>query len=180
VIGLAAQVTLPSWVSPSQSNVSLSIFGGNLNYSRILNPPATLTWATLTDKPTYLNDTQSNVSLSNCGWNLSYSRIVDPPAQVTLPFWFSSSQYSILLSGFGGQVNWNSQISNRPTFNWSTLTDEQSNVTLSNFGGDLPSSRVTGLFLDTIPGYIDSSRVSNLPSVPIWLNFETQNQVQLS
>jgi hypothetical protein len=127
-----------------------------------------------------LNDTQANVTLSNFGGNLNDSRIVNPPARVTLPFWFSSSQYSILLSGFGGQVSWTSQVSNRPTFSWSTLTDKQSNVTFSNFGGDLPASRVTGLFLDTIADYIDSSRVNNLPSIPIWLNYETQNQVQLS
>jgi hypothetical protein len=33
----------PTWVLPSKSNASLSNFGGNLNYSRILNPPTTLT-----------------------------------------------------------------------------------------------------------------------------------------
>ena len=42
------------------------------------------------------------------------------------------------------------------------------------------ASRVTNLFLDTIPGYIDSSRVTNLPSIPTWVNYETQSQVQLS
>jgi hypothetical protein len=53
-------------------------------------------------------------------------------------------------------------------------------VTLSNFGGDLSSSKVTGLVLDTIPGYIDSSRVNNLPSIPTLSNYKTQSQVQLS
>ena len=53
-------------------------------------------------------------------------------------------------------------------------------MTLSNFGGDLPASRVIVLFLDTIPGYIDGSRVNILPSIPTWVNYETQNQVELS
>ena len=38
---------------------------------------------------------------------------------------------------------------------------------------------MTSLFFNTIPGYIDNSRVSNLPLVT-WVNYETQSQVQLS
>ncbi len=39
---------------------------------------------------------------------------------------------------------------------------------------------MTILFLDKIPGYIDSSRVSNLTSIPTWVNYETQCQVRFS
>ncbi len=53
-------------------------------------------------------------------------------------------------------------------------------MTLSNFGGDLQARKVTGLFLDTIPKYIDSSRVNNLPSMPIWVNYEIQSKDELS
>jgi hypothetical protein len=131
VVGLPDQVTFPSWVLPSQSNVSLSNFGGNLAASRVDSLPAQVTL------PSWVLPSQSNASFSNFGGNILADRIVGIPV---LPSWVSSSQYSVLLANFGGQVSWTSQISNRPMFNWSTLKGSQSNVTLSNFDGDLPAS----------------------------------------
>ena len=63
-----------------------------------------------------------------------------------LPTWSSTIlQSSVSLSDFGGQVNWNAQVSNHPTFNWTTLTCIQSDISLSNFGGNLDASRVNNI-----------------------------------
>jgi hypothetical protein len=71
----------------------------------------------------------------------------------SLPTWSSTLlQSSVSLSDFGGQVNWNNQVSNRPTFDWDTLLNKpswvlpsQSNVALSAFSVNIDASRVNNL-----------------------------------
>ena len=48
----------------------------------------------------------------------------------------------------------------------SWIYESQSNVLIESFGGDLHAIRITKLFLNVIPGCIDSSRVNNLHSMP--------------
>ncbi len=43
-----------------------------------------------------------------------------------------------------------------------------------------PADSVANLVLNDIPGYIDSSRVNNLSSIPIWVNYESLNEVTLT
>jgi len=64
--------------------------------------------------------------------------------------------------------------------NPSWIDESQSNVLIESFGGDLHANRITNLFLNNISGYLDSSRVNNLPLIPTCVNYETQSQVQLS
>jgi hypothetical protein len=51
---------------------------------------------------------------------------------------------------------------------------------LGSFGGSIAADMISNLFIDQIPGYIDSSRVTNLPAVPSRVNYATQSQVQLT
>jgi len=53
----------PSWVLPSQSNVTLSLFSGHIDASRVNNLPTgdTADWNTLVNKPSWVLPSQSNV-----------------------------------------------------------------------------------------------------------------------
>jgi hypothetical protein len=112
---IPAQITLPSWILPSQANVSLLNFSGTLSSVRI------------EDFPQWLNNTQENIQLANFGGSLEYYKLTNVPLPASLPTWSSTIlQSSVSLSDFGGQVNWNNQVSKHPTFNRSTLTGKSS------------------------------------------------------
>jgi hypothetical protein len=106
LVEIPAQITIPSWVLPSQSNVALSNFSGNLSSGRI------------DGYPEWLNNTQENILLASFGGYLDYVKLTNTPLPASLPTWSSTIlQSSVSLSDFGGQVNWNNQVSNRPMFN---------------------------------------------------------------
>jgi hypothetical protein len=59
-----SDASIPSWVLPSQINVTLSNFGGNILASRVVGLPAQITL------PSWVSPSQSNVTLSNFGGNI--------------------------------------------------------------------------------------------------------------
>ncbi len=74
-------------------------------------------------------------------------------SDANVPAWANQfSQVNVQLHSFGGQVNWTTQVSNKPKFTWNTVTgkpfylkDAQLNVTLSNFGGNIDATRVNNI-----------------------------------
>ena len=106
---------------PSQKSVSLSNFGGTISSSRIADIPVQVIL------PGWFNVSQEDIPISNFGESLDYTKIVNAPLPASLPTWSSTAlQSSVSLSDFGGQVKWNNQVLNRPTFNLDTLTGEPS------------------------------------------------------
>jgi hypothetical protein len=140
---------------PSQSKVCFSNFGGNLDFSRILNP---VTWHTLSGRPSWVFLVQNNVALSQFSGTLLASRITDISVLLS---WASSSQSNVTLSNFGGDLRSSKvtglSLDNIPGFIDSSRVNNfllvptwvnyetQSQVQLSGFGGNIPYTRISGL-----------------------------------
>ncbi len=111
--------------------------GDDNSYGDLINKPVQVIL------PVWLNTIQEEIPLENLGRSLDFAKILNAPLPAVLPTWSSTIlQSSVSVSNFGSQVNWNAHISNRPTFNWTTLAGIQFEVTLSNFGGSLTYSRI--------------------------------------
>jgi len=86
--------------------------GDEISYETLLDKPVQVIL------PVWLNTVQEDIPLANFGGSLEYSKITNVPLPAALPTWSSTILQSLVsLNYFGGQVNSNKQVSNRPTFN---------------------------------------------------------------
>ena len=162
---------LPDWVTVEQENVSLSAFGGSLDYTRLTNAPDLLT-------PAWVDPVQGNVSLSAFGGDLGLSRVVLPPvvdnsslaqttgaeetsidvtigvrlqgAEVINPSWVKGTQAEVQLSAFGGPLEYTRLINAPdPSVSWDEVTDKPAWTTLidTDVAGRLtvPTPAIMGL-----------------------------------
>jgi hypothetical protein len=150
------------WMRTSQSAISITGFGGKIEYANLLNAPDISLYTPTSGLVNFIETNQHLFALSEFFGKLPWGSLSD------IPSWINVTQGDTALVSFGGNLD-ASRVANWPASNWSQTDTTQKNyisnkpdwirqaqvdVSLNGFGGPLSYSRL----VDT-PSWIKNSQI---------------------